>query len=79
MNDQSKYNKVKLKLNEKVFTFDERDGKWHGENITNDSCILLKEKQDLIEENNYLKLKVEVLLNMLAESSAMQQSHDQNK
>ncbi|GFS32237.1 uncharacterized protein TNIN_168701 [Trichonephila inaurata madagascariensis] len=77
MNDQSEYDKVKLKLNEKVFTFD--DGKWHGENITNDACILLKEKQHLIEENNYLKLKVEVLLNMLAESSAMQQSRDQNK
>ncbi|GFR29151.1 uncharacterized protein TNCT_27061 [Trichonephila clavata] len=77
MNDKSGYNTVKLKLNEKVFTFD--DGKWHGENIANDAHILLKEKQDLIEENNYLKLKVEVLLNMLAESSTRQQSRDQMK
>ncbi|GFT01880.1 uncharacterized protein NPIL_562211 [Nephila pilipes] len=77
MNDKSESSTVKLKLNEREFTFD--DGKWHGENVTTDTHTLLKEKQDLIEENNYLKLKVEILLNMLAEASSIQKSCDHIK
>ncbi|KFM79419.1 Protein chibby-like protein, partial [Stegodyphus mimosarum] len=61
---------VKIQLDNKTLIFD--DGKWKTDKneVDEDVSILRKQKQQLIEENNYLKLKIEILLNMLAESVA---------
>ncbi|KAF8791097.1 Protein chibby like protein [Argiope bruennichi] len=74
MDNHSSYDSVKLKLNEKEFVFE--DGKWNGEFSGDDIASLLKQNQDLIEENNFLKLKIEMLLNMVAEEFAKNQTRD---
>ncbi|GBL90468.1 hypothetical protein AVEN_179400-1 [Araneus ventricosus] len=74
MDGRTSYDSVKLKLNEKEFTFE--DGRWNGEFSGDNITSLLKQNQDLIEENNFLKLKIEMLLNMVAEGLSKNETSD---
>ncbi|KAG8190212.1 hypothetical protein JTE90_011933 [Oedothorax gibbosus] len=65
-------NKIKINLGDNDLAFE--DGIWKGEISTDSIEPYLKENEKLREENNLLKIKVEVLLNMLAEFMASKEN-----
>ncbi|XP_072167762.1 protein chibby homolog 1-like [Diadema setosum] len=70
------YGQPKVKLGGQELKFDEDNGMWIAESgpsggISQREFIKLrKQNQSLSEENNLLKLKIELLLDMLAETTA---------
>ncbi|KAK6171089.1 hypothetical protein SNE40_019349 [Patella caerulea] len=73
-------NNVKLNLGGNEVMFE--DGMWIQENTKGGGAShyevtrLRKQNQQLLEENNLLKLKMDILLDMLAETSAVSNLHD---
>lgn len=70
---------VKLRLGGQEVAFE--NGMWVQESGPNaashkEVMKLRKENQGLTEENNFLKLKVDILLDMLAETSAISHFHE---
>ncbi|XP_039249143.1 protein chibby homolog 1-like [Styela clava] len=66
------YGSASLKLNGTQLKFE--DGTWHadtGSSLPQREVVKLrKDNQKLLEENNMLKLKIDILLDMLSESAA---------
>ncbi|CAK8684929.1 protein chibby homolog 1-like [Clavelina lepadiformis] len=76
------YGSASLKLNGAEFKFE--DGAWQSESgvggVPHKEMIKLKkENTRIIEENNMLKLKIDILLDMLAETTAEGQLLEQER